>query len=99
MQLHVTAGEYPTIDNGYVTTGPPPSDGDYQAAVYALNCEMCYTTIGLQLTRVSVINMSLEPICNKLVKPSHPIVDYSTDVHLDVYFFSYSHYFPPDSVG
>ena len=66
-----------------------PSDGDYQAAVYALNCEMCNTTIGLQLTRISVISMSLEPIYSKLVKPSHPIMDYNTrynGVHLDMYF-------------
>ena len=39
---------------------------------------MCYTTAGLQLTRVSVINMSLQPVYENIVKPSHPIVDYNT---------------------
>ena len=43
---------------------------------------MCYTTVGLQLTRVSVINMSLQPIYEKLVKPSHPIVDYNTRYYI-----------------
>ena len=74
----MTAGERLSLEKGYVITGPPPSDSAHQLAVYALDCEMCYTTLGLQLTRVSVINMALEPIYEKLVKPSHPIVDYNT---------------------
>ena len=78
LQFHVTAGERPTLDKGYVTTEAPPTDSTYHPSVYALDCEMCYTTAGLQLTRVSVINMSLQPIYEKLVKPSHPIVDYNT---------------------
>ena len=82
----MTAGECPTLDNGYVTTGPPPTNDTYQAAVYALDCEMCYTTVGLQLTRVSVINMSLEPIYEKLVKPSHPIVDYNTRYNIQLWY-------------
>ena len=46
--------------------------------VYALDCEMCYTTMGLQLTRVTVVDMHLKPIYESLVKPSHTIVDYNT---------------------
>lgn len=88
LQFHVTAGERPTLDKGYVTTEAPPTDSTYQPSVYALDCEMCYTTVGLQLTRVSVINMSLQPIYEKLVKPSHPIVDYNTRYHYSEQMFA-----------
>ena len=74
----MTAGERPTLDRGYVITGASPTGSAHQPTVYALDCEMCYTTVGLQLTRVSVINMNLDPIYEKLVKPSHTIVDYNT---------------------
>lgn len=75
LQLHVTAGEQPTSESGYVTTTTGRS-GD--VCVYAVDCEMCYTTAGLQLTRVSVIDIELKVIYESLVRPSHPIVDYNT---------------------
>ena len=46
--------------------------------VYAVDCEMCYTTAGLQLTRVSVIDVDLNVVYENLVFPSHPIIDYNT---------------------
>ncbi len=46
--------------------------------VYAVDCEMCYTTAGLQLTRVSVIDVDLGVVYESLVLPSHPIIDYNT---------------------
>lgn len=52
--------------------------GPNDEVVYALDCEMCYTTVGLELARVSVIDMSLEPVYETLVQPSHTIVDYNT---------------------
>ena len=74
----MTAGERPSLDKGYVFTVTPPTDSTYLPAVYALDCEMCYTTVGLELTRVSVVNVNLEPIYERLVKPGHAIVDYNT---------------------
>ena len=46
--------------------------------VYSMDCEMCYTTLGLQLTRVTVINKDLKSVFESIVKPSHTIVDYNT---------------------
>ena len=88
----MTSGDRPTLDTGYVATRPPPvtshsspshpshssQPSPSTTAVYGLDCEMCYTTVGLQLTRVSVIDMSLKPVLEAMVKPSHPIVDYNT---------------------
>ncbi|XP_020290126.1 uncharacterized protein LOC109857817 [Pseudomyrmex gracilis] len=46
--------------------------------VYALDCEMCFTQNGLELTRVSVVNMKGIPIYNEFVKPKFEIIDYNS---------------------
>ncbi|RWS17084.1 RNA exonuclease 1-like protein [Dinothrombium tinctorium] len=38
----------------------------------------CYTTIGLELTRVSVIDHNCKTVYESLVKPKHTILDYNT---------------------
>lgn len=71
--------EYVDYENlkGYVRTLPPEKPlEDY--GVYALDCEMCYTTHGLDLTRVTVINSSCKTVYETLIKPLHPIIDYNT---------------------
>ena len=65
----------------YVTTSAD-ARGDSGGCVYALDCEMCYTTVGLELTRVSVVDMTLQPVYESIVKPQHTIVDYNTR-HVD----------------
>jgi len=49
-----------------------------EQGVYALDCEMCYTTIGLELTRVTVIDEDCNVIYETLVKPQNSIIDYNT---------------------
>ena len=78
LQMHVTAGDRPTRDSGYVCTLPPPPLSPSPLSVYSLDCEMCYTTAGLQLAKVSMVDMELKPVFEQLVKPSHTIVDYNT---------------------
>ncbi|XP_047197292.1 RNA exonuclease 1 homolog isoform X2 [Hippoglossus stenolepis] len=46
--------------------------------VYSLNCEMCYTVHGLELSRVTVINSSLQVIYDTFVRPDHEVIDYNT---------------------
>ncbi|XP_023945435.2 RNA exonuclease 1 homolog [Bicyclus anynana] len=71
--------EYVDFENlkGYVKTLPPEHDMD-DYGVYSLDCEMCYTTQGLDLTRVTVINSACKVVYETLVKPLHPIIDYNT---------------------
>lgn len=71
--------EYVDFENlkGYVRTMPPEKNMD-DYGVYSLDCEMCYTTHGLDLTRVTVIDSKCKVIFETLVKPLHPIVDYNT---------------------
>jgi hypothetical protein len=71
---------------GFVKTLPhdqEPADGDY--GVYALDCEMCYTTVGLELARVTVIDRDLNTAYESLVKPENPIIDYNTRYMLFLY--------------
>ena len=81
LQVHITAGNHLPREAGYVQTCPYPATSPSDGApppVLALNCKMCYTSLGLQLTRVSVIGIDPVPLYNCLVMPSHPIVDYNT---------------------
>ncbi|XP_014609546.1 PREDICTED: RNA exonuclease 1 homolog isoform X2 [Polistes canadensis] len=62
---------------GYIKT-LPKDIAEEEQGVYALDCEMCYTTQGLELTRITVINDECNVIYETLVKPQNPIVDYNT---------------------
>jgi DNA polymerase III epsilon subunit-like protein len=44
----------------------------------AIDCEMCRTSSGLELTRVVIVNMDLEIVYDSYVKPVAPITDYLT---------------------
>jgi RNA exonuclease 1 len=54
----------------------PSADGDY--GVYALDCEMCYTTGGGELTRIAVISTDYKTVYETLVMSDNPILDYNT---------------------
>lgn len=71
--------EYVDFENlkGFVRTLPPEKEMD-DYAVYSLDCEMCYTTRGLDLTRVTVINSACKVVFETFIKPLHPIIDYNT---------------------
>ncbi|KAL6259234.1 hypothetical protein P5V15_009153 [Pogonomyrmex californicus] len=71
--------DYTDYENlrGYVRTLSKDVPIDEQG-VYALDCEMCYTTHGLELTRVTIIDEDCKVIYETLVKPQNPIIDYNT---------------------
>ncbi|XP_019953938.2 RNA exonuclease 1 homolog [Paralichthys olivaceus] len=74
---HVQDGRKESLD-GYVSTfsKSPPPDGN--GGVFALDCEMCYTKQGLELTRVTVIDSEMKVIYDTFVKPETKVVDYNT---------------------
>ncbi|XP_010280171.1 PREDICTED: RNA exonuclease 1 homolog, partial [Phaethon lepturus] len=73
-KLHVHDGRREKLE-GFMKTliKSPPFDGNY--GVYALDCEMCYTTYGLELTRVTVVDAKLQVVYDKIVKPDGEVVD------------------------
>lgn len=81
-KLHVWNGLSVGINGpleGYVRTRPrktPPPDGNL--GVYALDCEMGYTTQGLELTRVTVVAPDGRLVYDTLVRPENEIIDYNT---------------------
>lgn len=78
-QYHVHKGEFELANyKGYVHTKPRPENDPNRHGIYALDCEMCYTTLGLELTRVTVINYKSEVVYEELVKPKNHILDYNT---------------------
>ncbi|CAC5420096.1 REX1 [Mytilus coruscus] len=64
--------------SGYMKTQPcsPPVDGDY--GVFALDCEMVYTTAGVELARISVCDHDSTAVYESFVKPDNEIVDLNT---------------------
>ena len=81
-KLHVWNGVGPGVNgpfDGYVRTRlrkTPPPDGNF--GVYALDCEMCFTTCGLELTKVTVVGADGRLVYDSLVRPENYIIDYNT---------------------
>ncbi|XP_031831329.1 putative exonuclease GOR [Nomia melanderi] len=71
--------EYTDYENlrGYVKTLPKDTPAEEQG-IYALDCEMSYTTRGLKVTSVTVVNENGCVVYQTLVRPESPILDYNT---------------------
>ncbi|KAJ3034593.1 RNA exonuclease 3 [Rhizophlyctis rosea] len=60
------------------TEAPEDSTVPNALPIVALDCEMSYTTIGMELTRLTVLNWEGHVILDELVKPAAEILDLNT---------------------
>ncbi|XP_032108271.1 RNA exonuclease 1 homolog [Sapajus apella] len=74
---HVQDGRKERLE-GFVKTFEKELSGDAHPGIYALDCEMSYTTYGLELTRVTVVDTDVHVVYDTFVKPDNAIVDYNT---------------------
>ncbi|CAD7687705.1 unnamed protein product [Nyctereutes procyonoides] len=63
---------------GFVKTFVKSSPPDGNPGVFAVNCEVCYTAKGLELTQVTVVDPSLQVVYDTFVKPDDEVIDYNT---------------------
>ncbi|XP_053689979.1 uncharacterized protein LOC128738685 [Sabethes cyaneus] len=63
---------------GYVSTNDHYAPVTPKSPIFALDCEMCKTSIGSELTRVSIIDENGDEFYETLVRPDNKIVDYLT---------------------
>lgn len=68
--------------DGHVQTQPLAGvaqlPGGTEVRIFGLDCEMCLTEKGLELTRVTLVDSQHKVLLDQLVKPTNRIVDYVT---------------------
>ncbi|XP_059192195.1 RNA exonuclease 1 homolog isoform X2 [Centropristis striata] len=64
--------------DGFVSTVPRHPSDTSCPGVYSLDCEMCYTIHGLELSRVTVVNSNLQVVYDTFVRPDNEVIDYNT---------------------
>ena len=57
---------------------PIAAEHSSRKTVIGIDCEMCRTEVGMEITRVTLVDYEGNTLYDELVKPSNPILDYLT---------------------
>ncbi|KAL9873629.1 RNA exonuclease prage isoform 2-T9 [Glossina fuscipes fuscipes] len=79
--LHVWNGTVVGINgpyDNYLHTKPKVKNSNQSAKVFAMDCEMSYTGLGLEVTKVTVVGYDGTLVYEHFVQPQAEIVDYNT---------------------
>jgi len=74
----MSGGIHGPLDGFIKTRTMKAANKEVRYTVYGLDCEMCYTTIGLELTKVTVVGIDGKLVYESLVQPENEIIDYNT---------------------
>jgi RNA exonuclease 1 len=66
------------LDPEHVATPIVLADPERVKPFIGLDCEMCRTEAGMEVTRVTLVDYRGETLYDQLVKPDNPITDYLT---------------------
>lgn len=78
-EMHVWTGVYPGHNGplaGFVHAKPDITPKTLR--VVAIDCEMCFTKNGLEVSKVTVVDICGNIVYQKLIKPINNIIDYNT---------------------
>ncbi|XP_042219739.1 RNA exonuclease 1 homolog [Homarus americanus] len=75
--LHVTSDINPNNLHGFLNI--QLNNKVSEPGVYALDCEMIFTTEGMDVAAISVVDSECEVVYETLVVPNAPILDYNTE--------------------
>lgn len=74
---HVTEDIDPDNLIGFINTGL--NNRVRTEAVYALDCEFIFSTAGMELAAISIVDVNCQLVYETLVLPDAPIIDYNTE--------------------
>lgn len=82
LKVHVSSIPYDGSEQvaGFLNTLPLP-EGETrkpEQLLLAIDCEMCKTTEGTELTRLTLVDADEQVLIDEYVRPKNPIVDYCT---------------------
>ncbi|KAH7724725.1 exonuclease family protein [Aphelenchoides avenae] len=76
---HVTNSQPMAVLKQFVETPRACGPGDTRSRhVYAMDCEMVYTTWGPEVARVTVVDIMGREVLDEIIRPDHPVLDYNS---------------------